>query len=120
MAERWPRVGAAFVNFGWEVLDREPELSSKECDLIVGSLQIIMLRVGEKEVEQDQARSDEFKRVFAPVTEARFADRLVERAAKEMADGSPTHVIANRGVSVIEHLLGEKVRTFALAGLNKC
>jgi hypothetical protein len=53
MAERGPRVGAAFVNFGWEVLDSEPELSSKECDLIVGSLQIIMLRVAEKEVEQD-------------------------------------------------------------------
>ena len=46
--------------------------------------------------------------MFAPVAETRLADRLVERAAKEMADGSPSHVIANCGVSVIEHLLGEK------------
>jgi hypothetical protein len=53
MAQRGPGVRPAFVNFGWEVLDREPELPPKEFNLMLSSLEIIMLRVAQKEVEQD-------------------------------------------------------------------
>jgi hypothetical protein len=53
MAKRRPRVRAAFVNFSWEVLHREPELPPKEFNLMLSCLQIIMLRVAQKEVEQD-------------------------------------------------------------------
>ncbi len=87
---------------------------TEKADLVLFGLEIGQFLVGQNEVKEDQPDAHEIERVFFSVAEVVFFNLPINGPGKEMIDGTPSHVIADGGVTLLEKLLGKRGRTLSV------
>src|SRR5450432_656464 len=84
-------------------------------NLVVFALEKIVSRILEKEIQLHETHSDVVERMPAAVANVVLGNGSIDKAGEEMKDRPGAHVIADRGVSVLQEFLSEGHRALSPA-----